>query len=335
MQNPSVAFIIPAYNEAEMLPATLDSIDRYATGIGAYEVIVIDNLSTDGTDVIATSRGARVITAATCTIGASRNLGAKYSTADIFIFLDADITLTPVWSRHAPRVIDNISRRPFLVSGSDCRIGDSSGWVAKTWFDAPNLRTSSRYIGSAHLIMSRLLFECLGGFDESLKTGEDYDICSRARALGAQLVKEPSLEVIHHGIPRSLSEFIKREMWHGLGDAQSVRFMLKSKVAMTALAFTAAHIAALLLFLLPTPSPYLFLSALLFIAAICLASTFKKFGLSKPAIFFKAVFLFYLYYFGRSLSIFSTLTPGLNVAGARTGRNQQSNANTIQEARRK
>lgn len=324
MHNPRVAFIIPAYNEAEMLPSTLDSINRYATGVGPYEIIVVDNRSTDGTGMIAAIKGAQVIFSSADTIGKSRNLGARSSKASVFIFLDADITLTPEWSLDAPPVIENVAGNPFLISGSDCRIDNSTGWVAKTWFDAPNLKTSNQYIGSAHLIMSRLLFEWLGGFDETLKTGEDYDICSRARTLGAKLVKEPSLKVIHHGVPRSPGEFIKREMWHGLGDAQSIKALFKSKVAITALVFATLHIAALFLVLFPSPVHYLSLPALIFIAIICLASAIKKFGLNRPFIMSKAVFLYYLYYCGRSLSVASNLAPGFNIAGARAGRDQHS-----------
>jgi glycosyltransferase involved in cell wall biosynthesis len=323
MQEPSVAFIIPARNEAEMLPATLDSIDRHAAGIGSYEVIVVDNLSTDGTGMIAAAKGARVIYSNAGTIGKSRNLGASGSKASAFIFLDADITLTAEWSRNAPRVVREVAGNPFLISGSDCRIAESTGWVANTWFDAPNLKTSGQYIGSAHLIMSRLLFEWLGGFDESLKTGEDYDICSRARMLGAKLAKDPSLKVIHHGIPRSAAEFFKREMWHGLGDAQSVKTLLKSKVAVTALAFTVLHLAALLFIPFSAPLYYLSPGALLLVAAICLASAVKKFGLKRPSALFKGVFLYYLYYWGRSLSVLSGLAPGFNISGARAGRDSQ------------
>ena len=323
-QNPAIAFIIPAYNEAEMLPLTLDSIDRYAVTIGKHEVIVVDNRSTDGTGMIAAGKGAHVIACDANTIGASRNLGAKISRADFFIFLDADITLTHDWSLNAPRILDKLAKDPFLVSGSDCRVDNSAGWAAKIWFDAPGLKSSDLYIGSAHLIMSRILFERLGGFDETLKTGEDYDICSRARALGAQLVKEPALKVIHHGVPRSSAEFIKREMWHGLGDAQSIKSIIKSKVALTALAFSAFHIMALLLISLPVPAGYLALPALIFIVIICLASSVKKFGLNSPSTLLKATWLFYLYYCGRSLSVLSGLAPGFNVSGARAGRDQHS-----------
>lgn len=321
MQEPSVAFIIPAHNEAEMLPSTLESINRYAAEIGSYEVIVVDNLSTDGTGTIAAARGARVVYSNANTIGKSRNLGAGSSKASTFIFLDADITLTAEWSCNAPRVVHEIAGNPFLISGSDCRIADSTGWVAKTWFDSPNLKTSSQYIGSAHLIMSRLLFEWLGGFDESLKTGEDYDICSRARMLGAKLAKDASLKVIHHGVPRSPAEFFKREMWHGLGDAQSIKTLLKSKVAVMALAFTALHLTALLFMPFSAPLYYLSPGALFLVGALCLASAVKKFGLKQPAALLKGVFLYYLYYWGRSLSVLSGLTPGFNIAGARAGRN--------------
>ena len=61
VETPHISLIIPAYNEAELLPRLLDSVDtaRAAYG-GTVEVIVADNASTDETAEIALQRGCRV-----------------------------------------------------------------------------------------------------------------------------------------------------------------------------------------------------------------------------------------------------------------------------------
>jgi glycosyltransferase involved in cell wall biosynthesis len=96
---PAISLVIPAYNEAKLLPRLLDTIDaardRFAGGRDQIEVIVADNGSTDQTAAIALSRGCRVATVARRMIGASRNGGAAIATAPILCFVDADMQIHP------------------------------------------------------------------------------------------------------------------------------------------------------------------------------------------------------------------------------------------------
>lgn len=94
-----VSLVIPAYNEAVLLPRLLDTVEvarsRYAWGGSAIEVIVADNGSTDQTAAIAAARGCRVASVATRMIGAARNGGAALATAPLVCFVDADMQVHP------------------------------------------------------------------------------------------------------------------------------------------------------------------------------------------------------------------------------------------------
>ncbi len=94
-----LSLVIPAYNEAQLLPRLLDTIDiaraRYSGGAEAIEVVVADNGSTDSTATIASARGCRVAAVAKRMIGASRNGGAALATAPILCFVDADMQVHP------------------------------------------------------------------------------------------------------------------------------------------------------------------------------------------------------------------------------------------------
>src|SRR6185436_10413494 len=96
---PHISLVIPAYNEAALLPRLLDTIDiardQFAGGRDAIEVIVADNTSTDDTAAIGLARGCRIATVTTRMIGASRNGGAAIATAPILCFVDADMQLHP------------------------------------------------------------------------------------------------------------------------------------------------------------------------------------------------------------------------------------------------
>jgi hypothetical protein len=65
------------------------------------------------------------------------------------------------------------------------------------------------------LAVRRSAFESVGGFDETLETCEDVDLCQRLRAQGGLLVADESLRSIHAGDPRSLSAICRGELWRG------------------------------------------------------------------------------------------------------------------------
>ena len=94
-----LSLVIPAFNEEQLLPRLLDTVDaaraRFAHGPDAVEVIVADNSSTDATAVIAAARGCRVATVSKRMIGAARNGGAAIATAPILCFTDADMQIHP------------------------------------------------------------------------------------------------------------------------------------------------------------------------------------------------------------------------------------------------
>ena len=65
------------------------------------------------------------------------------------------------------------------------------------------------------LIMCREDFLKLGGFDESIQTNEDYELCERARKAGMHVCAFPEVGVIHLGTAQSLRVFFRKQAWHG------------------------------------------------------------------------------------------------------------------------
>src|SRR5438270_828091 len=94
-----LSFIVPAYNEELELPATLAAIRDAALATASpsdggqdrqYEIIVVDDASTDRTAEIAKGAGAKVIPINRRQIAAARNAGARVATGDVLFFVDAD-----------------------------------------------------------------------------------------------------------------------------------------------------------------------------------------------------------------------------------------------------
>src|SRR5947209_4560491 len=88
------SFVIPARNEEALLGQTLDSIVQAAPALKSdYEIIVVNDGSTDATASIAQSRGAKVVTVELRKISAVRNAGARDARGEFLIFVDADTTV--------------------------------------------------------------------------------------------------------------------------------------------------------------------------------------------------------------------------------------------------
>jgi GT2 family glycosyltransferase len=149
------------------------------------------------------------------------------------------------------------------------------------------------------MMLTSDLFFRLGGFDEALVTGEDTDLCARARAIGGIIVPRPVLRVIHHGFPVTVSAFLRRERWHGAGDVSSVRRMLESKVVGMTVAFLFVH----LVFLYGVArSPQIAAISFGALLVLLLVSVRVKFRTLRGTAILKAMVMFYLYYLGRTLS---------------------------------
>lgn len=88
-----VSFVIPAWNEEAELPATLASLLAAAEATlepGGFEVLVVDDASTDRTVELARAAGARVVAGTWRQISAVRNAGAREARGEWLVFIDAD-----------------------------------------------------------------------------------------------------------------------------------------------------------------------------------------------------------------------------------------------------
>ena len=87
-----LSFVVPAYNEELELPATIAEI-RDAAQDRQYEIIVVDDASTDATSTVAQNAGAKIVSINRRQIAAARNAGARRARGEILFFVDADTKL--------------------------------------------------------------------------------------------------------------------------------------------------------------------------------------------------------------------------------------------------
>lgn len=100
-ERPRLSVVIPAYNEARRLPATLTRLDQYLAGRDyRYEIIVVSNGSTDGTDEVVRAAAARMpslrlIVAPGKGKGLASRVGALQSLGEVVFLCDADLSMPP------------------------------------------------------------------------------------------------------------------------------------------------------------------------------------------------------------------------------------------------
>ncbi len=310
MPGPDISFVVPAFNEERHLPSALEGIRAAMKGGQTYEVVVADHGSTDGTVAAAQAAGARVIVLAEArTIGELRNRAAAEALGRVLVFLDADVVLDGSWGTAFADVLRALSRDAMVVTGARLLVSPESAWVARTWFPARPGDRVAKHIGSGHMVVTRDLFQSVGGFPPDLETGEDYAFCAEARRRGARIVNDPSLIAYHLGAPKTLAQFWAREVWHGRGDARNLRTALASAVTWGAAAFAGAH-AVLLLGLTGVVSGLWVSLALASVGLLTVGSTVRRMGRGDPMLLVRGSVLFYVYYWARAAALIAALTHG-------------------------
>lgn len=214
----AVSIVVPARNEARTIEACLSAIVRNIPA-GLREIIVVDNGSTDGTTDIVRKFPVRLEVVPNGFVSRSRNVGARLASHEIVAFVDSDCVIDDGWYG---AVVDVLSDPSIGVTGCRHVLREQPTWVERAWdaahrppFEAE--RADVFYIPAGNMATRRSVLAELGGFDESLETGEDSDFCSRAVAAGHRVVGAQDVRSIHLGEPRTLREVFRRERWHGRG----------------------------------------------------------------------------------------------------------------------
>ncbi len=176
-----ISFIIPAYNEERLLAATLPILHAAAQAAGeTYEVIVVNDASSDQTALIAQREGARVVPVEHRHIAATRNSGAKEAKGDIFIFVDADTFVNEPVIRGAVQAL----RSGAAGGGSAVRFDEPVPAYARVFLPLIlSVFRTAKFASGCFLFCTRSAFEASGGFDETMFGAEEI---AMSRALKRQ-----------------------------------------------------------------------------------------------------------------------------------------------------
>jgi glycosyltransferase involved in cell wall biosynthesis len=243
-----LSIIICSYNRASYISDALDSLYQQQIDLDTFEVIVVDNNSTDGTEDVYTHwrenhlNGHFSYTTETKQ-GASfaRNTGAKLAKGNWFCFMDDDAVATP---NYVKNILQHISNHPTIV-GFGGRIipkyiPDEPKWMSYYVsslvgnFDYAPIACpfeNGKYPLESNMIVSKAIFEQIGGFNTALPGvvgtlrigGEGKDLFFKIMQLGHTIYYDPSI-LVHHvvEVKKLTSEYMYR-VASGIGRGEATR----------------------------------------------------------------------------------------------------------------
>lgn len=215
----AASIIIPAYNEARTLSTCLRALAAQTIASDWYEVIVVDDGSTDGTAEIAAGYGVLVLRQKHQGAAAARNRGAQHARNPILLFTDADCEPLPDWIEQ------------MLVPFADPKVAGVKGayrtrqqsWVAR--FTQAEYEEKYARLGRSCVIdfvdtyaagYRRDLFLAAGGFDSSFPSAsvEDQELSYRLASEGHRLIFAPTARVYHQH-PATVGRYARRKFHLG------------------------------------------------------------------------------------------------------------------------
>jgi glycosyltransferase involved in cell wall biosynthesis len=218
---PTISVIIVTYNDREKLAGCIASILEQEYPPEDYEVIVVDDGSTDGTrDSLSEIPGLRVIGKEHSGPYHSRIIGVGEARGEILALIDADCTAPPGWLKNIRIGLEE--SRATAVGGSIVHRGNF--WARLTGlsdfgeFQGRSMREPGN-IPTCNMGVRREVFHRIG-FTPEFQEGGDAVFTYRLKKLGYPIIYDPRILVHHH--PRAnFRAYLERAQRYGRGFVQT------------------------------------------------------------------------------------------------------------------
>ncbi len=198
---PGVSVVVCSHNGARTLGNCLDALG--ALKYPDFEVIVVDDGSTDGTAAIARERGHTVLSTGGVGLSEARNVGLRAAGGEIVAYIDDDAFPDADWLTY---LAATFLSSPHAGVGGPNVTPREDGWLARCVANAPGgpihvLLTDheAEHIPGCNMAFRRNVLLSIGGFDARFRAaGDDVDVCWRLQDAGHTLGFSPGALVWHH-----------------------------------------------------------------------------------------------------------------------------------------
>jgi glycosyltransferase involved in cell wall biosynthesis len=224
----NVSVVVPVYNGAATLEACLRSLQEQSLARSEYEVLVVDDGSTDASAIIARRFGARVLQQPNAGAPAARNTGMLAARGRWIAFTDADCVVSRNW---LTALLAAVCARQDCLGAAGKTVGFSSQTAAARFVDLMGGLDAQRYLQhpvypfapTANVLYRRDCLLAIHGFDARYATYDACDLHTRLmRKFQGAFVYEPRALVLHRHRP-SWPAYWRQQFYYGVGYAQ---FML-------------------------------------------------------------------------------------------------------------
>lgn len=248
MSNKSVllSVIVCTYNRAKLLKNCLLSLDKQTIDRNLYEVIVVDNNSTDDTQKIVRSfakrrHNVRLVTEKKQGLSYARNRGWQEAKGKYVAYIDDDAVAESVWIK---QVITFIRKNPKInaFGGPYSRFSSNPlpAWLPENYFTlnlgdkTKELNLKKECISGSNMIFNKSVFKIYGGFntnlgmkDSKILYGEETEFLVRLGKTGESIYYVPTIRVRHLVAERKMNFWglLKNDYWHSF----SISLITKSK----------------------------------------------------------------------------------------------------------
>ncbi len=218
---PRMSLVICTYDGAKTLAETLDAVALLE--YPSFEVIVVDDGSTDGSAEIARGYGHQVVSTENQGLSAARNTGLHAATGDVVAYLDDDAAPDPHWLTYLALGFSDASI--VAVGGPNVAVA-GDGVVADAVAMAPGNPTHvltddrvAEHIPGCNCAFRRDALTAIGGFDARFRiAGDDVDVCWRLQDEGGTIAFSPTAVVFHHR-RGSVAGYLRQQRNYGRAEA--------------------------------------------------------------------------------------------------------------------
>jgi glycosyltransferase involved in cell wall biosynthesis len=202
---PSVSVVVATRNRERMLRALLSCLAEQTLGRDAFEVVVVDDGSTDGTGAVLEEAAASgklnlrpLVHERSRGPAAARNHGWRAASGDLIAFTDDDCEPVPEWLE---RLLAEAAANPGQIVQGRVLPNPRQAATAGPFTRSLVVDRPSPHYETANVLYPRAVLEALDGFDEEYgaPAGEDTDLAWRSRARGVERFFVPDA-LVHHAV---------------------------------------------------------------------------------------------------------------------------------------